>query len=104
MARANEERGSRAGCQHRLSRRSARVLGEETTSKTLRLGWIGCGTHANEMLLPQITRYDVAIVALCDTDADRLGSTARRYGVPAEGCLRDWQALLARHDIDVIGI
>ena len=26
----------------------------------LRIGWIGCGTHANEMLLPQITRFDIA--------------------------------------------
>ena len=25
----------------------------------LRIGWIGCGTHANEMLLPQLTRHDV---------------------------------------------
>jgi myo-inositol 2-dehydrogenase / D-chiro-inositol 1-dehydrogenase len=73
-------------------------------SKTLRIGWIGCGTHANEMLLPQITRYDVEIVALCDTDADRLGSTARRYGVAADGCFSDWKALLARQDLDAIGV
>ncbi len=34
----------------------------------VRIGWIGCGTHANEMLLPQLARHDVTIAALCDTD------------------------------------
>ena len=48
---------------------------------TLRIGWIGCGTHANEMLLPQITRHDVALVAMCDTDADRLGRTGEPVAV-----------------------
>jgi len=72
--------------------------------KPLRIGWIGCGTHANEMLLPQLTRYDIELAALCDTDADRLGRTARRYGVAEADRMRDWQALIARPDIDAIGI
>ena len=70
----------------------------------LRIGWIGCGTHANEMLLPQITRHDVVIAALCDTDEDRLGRTGQRYGVAEANRLRDWKALLARSDIDAVGI
>lgn len=71
---------------------------------TLRIGWIGCGTHANEMLLPQLTRHDARLVALCDLDADRLGRTAQRFGVAAADCLRDWTALLARDDLDAIGV
>ena len=48
---------------------------------TLRIGWIGCGTHASQMLLPQLIRFDVALAALCDTDAgaarrDRRSATA----------------------------
>jgi myo-inositol 2-dehydrogenase / D-chiro-inositol 1-dehydrogenase len=70
----------------------------------LRIGWIGCGTHANEMLLPQLLRHDVRLTALCDTDADRLGRTAQRYGVAEADRTRDWQALLARGDIDAVGI
>ena len=70
----------------------------------LRIGWIGCGTHANEMLLPQLTRHDVNLVALCDTDADRLGRTGQRYGVAETSRTRDWTALLARQDIDAVGI
>lgn len=70
----------------------------------LRIGWIGCGTHANEMLLPQLTRHNVRLVALCDTDADRLGQTARRYGVSPDDCTGDWAAVLARTDLDAVGV
>jgi myo-inositol 2-dehydrogenase/D-chiro-inositol 1-dehydrogenase len=72
--------------------------------KTIRIGWIGCGTHAKEMLLPQLVRHDIKIAVLCDTDADRLTQTANRYGVPAEHRTRDWRDVLARSDIDAVGI
>jgi len=58
-------------------------------TNTLRIGWIGCGLHANEMLLPQLTRYDVRIQSLCDTDQERLDRTAQRYGVAAADTTRD---------------
>ena len=72
--------------------------------KTVRIGWIGCGTHANEMLLPQLTRLDARLVALCDTDADRLGHAGQRFGVAETARTGDWHHLLARSDIDAIGI
>ncbi|MBN9063498.1 MAG: oxidoreductase [Rhizobiales bacterium 65-9] len=71
---------------------------------TVRIGWIGCGVHANEMLLPQLVRHDVEIAALCDIDADRLGRAGRRYGVAPERQTRDWKEVLARGDIDAIGV
>jgi myo-inositol 2-dehydrogenase/D-chiro-inositol 1-dehydrogenase len=70
----------------------------------LRLGWIGCGTHANEMLLPQVTRFDVAIAALCDTDEGRLNACGDRFGIAAADRSRDWKALLARQDLDAVAI
>ena len=69
---------------------------------TVRIGWIGCGLHANEMLLPQLVRHDVRLVAMCDTDADRLGRTAARYGVAET--THDWREVLARADVDAVGI
>jgi myo-inositol 2-dehydrogenase/D-chiro-inositol 1-dehydrogenase len=69
---------------------------------TVRIGWIGCGLHANEMLLPQLVRHDVRLVAMCDTDGDRVERTAARYGVRAT--TRDWRAVLARTDLDAVGI
>ena len=71
---------------------------------TTRIAWIGCGTHANEMLLPQITRLDAAIATICDTDADRLGRTASRFGVPEAGRTRDWQAAIAAPGIDAVAV
>lgn len=71
---------------------------------SLRMAWIGCGTHANEMLLPQLMRHDVTLVALCDTDADRLARTAIRFGVPPERTTRDWREVLNRNDIDALGL
>lgn len=71
---------------------------------TLRIGWIGCGMHANEMLLPQLTRHDVRVAALCDTDPQRLAATGARYGVAAADLMADWRGLLARRDIDAIGL
>lgn len=67
---------------------------------TLRLGWIGCGTHANEMLLPQMTRFDVRLVALCDVDEGRLAATAARFSVAST--TGDWRSLVARGDIDAV--
>ena len=70
----------------------------------LRIGWIGCGTHANEMLLPQLLRHPVRLQALCDVSDERLQETARRYGVADHNLLKDWKELLARDDIDAIGM
>ncbi len=67
---------------------------------TLRIGWIGCGTHANEMLLPQMTRFDARLAALCDVNEARLAATAARFGVSST--TRDWRVLLARDDIDAV--
>lgn len=67
---------------------------------TLRIGWIGCGTHANEMLLPQMTRFDVRLAALCDVDEGRLAAAAARFGVATT--TRDWRDVLARDDVDAL--
>jgi myo-inositol 2-dehydrogenase / D-chiro-inositol 1-dehydrogenase len=70
----------------------------------LRLGWIGCGTHANEMLLPQITRFDVTLTALCDIDAAKLQASGDRFGVAEADRTPDWRALLARPDLDAVAV
>ena len=70
----------------------------------LRIGWIGCGTHANEMLLPQLIRFDAAIAALCDVDSVRLNTTGDRFGILPQNRIGDWRAMLSRSDIDAIGV
>ncbi len=72
--------------------------------KALRIGWIGCGTHAMEMLLPQLSRHHVELHAVCDTAHERLELAGRRHGVESGNLLTDWRQLLARADIDAIGM
>ena len=68
-----------------------------------RIGWIGCGRQASEMLLPQLAMIEgVELAALADIDELALASTARRYGVART--FRDYRDLLASPDLDGIGI
>ncbi|MGI9485515.1 MAG: Gfo/Idh/MocA family protein [Geminicoccaceae bacterium] len=70
---------------------------------TFRIGWIGCGRQASEMLLPQLIMIeDVELSALADIDDAALATTARRYGVART--FRDYHDLLASPDLDGIGI
>ncbi len=68
----------------------------------IRIGWLGCGTHAAEMLLPQLVRCPVTLAAVCDMNADRLALVGDRYGVTAR--YADADALLAHPGLDAIGM
>jgi len=70
----------------------------------VRIGWIGCGRHAGEMLLPQLARLDVEIAALCDIDAERLSTIGRRHGVPEARRFADPMRLLDAGGIDAVGM
>jgi len=67
----------------------------------IRIGWVGCGRHANEMLLPQLHRAGFEVVHLCDVDEAALASTARRFGVPATS--RDWREMLTCDNLQAVG-
>ena len=45
---------------------------------SLRIGWIGCGTHATEMLLPQLTRHDVVPPCATSPTSASTGDALRR--------------------------
>jgi myo-inositol 2-dehydrogenase/D-chiro-inositol 1-dehydrogenase len=70
----------------------------------LRIAWIGCGTHAGDMLLPQLVRHEARLTAICDIDAARLARIGLRYGIAEKDRHRDWRDVLARDDIDAIGM
>jgi myo-inositol 2-dehydrogenase / D-chiro-inositol 1-dehydrogenase len=69
---------------------------------TLSIGWIGCGVHAMQMLLPQLVRHDVRLAALCDIDGARLAATGRQFGVTA--LTSDAAELIATPGIDAVGM
>jgi myo-inositol 2-dehydrogenase / D-chiro-inositol 1-dehydrogenase len=68
----------------------------------IKIGWIGCGTHASEMLLPQLVRLPVKIAALCDVDGQRLAQIGDRYGVTAR--YNEGAQLLAHEELDAVGV
>jgi myo-inositol 2-dehydrogenase/D-chiro-inositol 1-dehydrogenase len=69
---------------------------------TLKIGWIGCGVHATQMLLPQLVRHDVELVALCDIDGNRLKAAGRQFGVKT--LTSSAEDLIATPGIDAVGM
>lgn len=69
---------------------------------TMKFGWIGCGTHATQMLLPQLLRHDVELVALCDIDAGNLSRARRQFR--AKAAYEDFRELLRHPGIDAVGM
>ncbi len=69
---------------------------------TLKIGWIGCGVHATQMLLPQVVRHDVQLAALCDIDGARLAAAGRQFGVSK--LTNDAAELIATPGLDAIGM
>ena len=69
---------------------------------SLRLGWIGCGRHARQMLLPQLARNGMRLAAVCDRDGTAAATVAADYGVAAT--YTDADALLAHPGLDAIAM
>ncbi len=70
---------------------------------TFRLGWVGCGRQAHDMLLPHLaTLDDVRLTALADIDPEALSKTAASYGVQAT--YTDYVDLLEHRPLDGIGM
>jgi len=68
----------------------------------MKIGWIGCGIHATQMLLPQLVRHDVQLIGLCDIDGARLKSAGRQFGVT--NLVTDVEDLLRTPGLDAIGM
>jgi myo-inositol 2-dehydrogenase / D-chiro-inositol 1-dehydrogenase len=69
---------------------------------TRRMVWIGCGRHAEQMLLPQLLRHDVELVGVCDLDPGAAVRVGKRYGVPHVAT--DHREVLALPGVEVVGM
>lgn len=69
---------------------------------SLKIGWIGCGVHATQMLLPQLIRHDAEIAALCDIDGKRLAAAGRQFGVSR--LTSDADGLIRTTGLDAVGM
>jgi predicted dehydrogenase len=73
------------------------------TSRRLRVGVLGAGAWARAAHIPGWRRDPRAEVAvICDVERARAEETGARFGVAASS--NDWQATVARSDLDVIDI
>jgi predicted dehydrogenase len=70
----------------------------------LRIGIIGCGGITQMMHLPYMMEYreKFEVVALADVSASVVEAVGERFGIAQR--TTDWRALLAREDIDAVGI
>ena len=68
-----------------------------------RIGFIGCGGHANSMRYPA-TKHAPAcnLVAACDVDRERADATAARWGVPA--VYYDMDEMIDKEKLDAVAI
>ncbi|RYH08003.1 Gfo/Idh/MocA family protein [Tropicimonas sp. IMCC6043] len=69
---------------------------------TLNIGWIGCGRHARQMLLPRLPDHGIRLTALCDSDRAAMAATAQAYGVA--DCYSDFRDLLRHPGLDAVGM
>nr|WP_319389384.1 Gfo/Idh/MocA family oxidoreductase [uncultured Cohaesibacter sp.] len=69
---------------------------------TLNIGWIGCGRHATQMLMPQLARNDLHIAAVCDLDDKAAARAASQYG--AEAAYGDFHDLVNHKGLDAVGM
>ncbi|WP_299820611.1 Gfo/Idh/MocA family oxidoreductase [uncultured Roseibium sp.] len=69
---------------------------------TLNIGWIGCGRHATQMLMPQLGRNGINVAAVCDVNQDAAANAAWQYG--AEAVYSDYRELIAHKGLDAIGM
>lgn len=74
-----------------------------STVQPLRVAVIGAGGIVTHGHIPSLRTIEgVEIVAVCDTNAERVAATAEKFGIPSH--YTDWQDVIARDDIDAVTI
>ncbi len=66
----------------------------------VRVGFIGCGSHAFRNLYPVLQFAPVRLVATCDLELDRARAFAAQFG--AEASYDDHRTMLERADLDAV--
>jgi len=70
----------------------------------IRLGIIGLGLAWERLHAPALERLNdkFEIVAVCDTDSEKVQNTARFLGLPEESAFTDYEQMLKRSDIEAV--
>lgn len=74
--------------------------GRVIAEPSVRVGVIGCGSHAFRNVYPALQFTPLDLIATCDLDGERAGAYARRFG--ALRWYTDYEALLADDEVDAV--
>ena len=66
----------------------------------LRVGFVGCGVHARDTLLPAVQRVGMELAAICDLDRRLAQRTTRRFG--AFRAYQDVRTMVDEMDLDAV--
>ncbi len=79
------------------------IRGGLSDAPKIRVGFIGCGSHAFRNVFPTFQFAPVELVATCDLDANKAAAFARQFG--ALRSYTDYQEMLAKEsDLDAVFI
>lgn len=78
------------------------ITGRPTTQPRLRVGFIGCGSHAFRNIYPTLRFLPVELAAVCDLDATRAALFARQFGAARH--YTDHQRMLAAEALEAVFI
>lgn len=78
------------------------IRGQPTNEPQLRVGFIGCGSHAFRNIYPTFQFNPIRLVATCDLDATRAEAFAKQFG--ADRHYTDHRHMLTADDIDAVFI
>lgn len=70
------------------------------TASDLRVGFVGCGVHARNILLPAVQRIGMDLAAICDLDRRLAQRTTRRFG--AFRAYQDARTMVEEMDLDAV--
>jgi len=76
---------------------------DQKVNQKVRIGFVGLGDHADEMLLPSILLCPkMSLCAISSRNYDKLEDFGYRYNVPKSGRFENWEKLVLSPNIDAI--
>ena len=66
----------------------------------VKIGFIGCGSHAFRHIYPSLQFLPVDLVAVCDTNLEKAQLFKRQFG--AQNCYTDYQEMLEKESLDAV--
>jgi predicted dehydrogenase len=76
------------------------INGRLSDEPAVRLGFIGCGSHAFRNVFPAIQFVPAELVSVCDLEIERAEAYKRQFG--AERAYRDHRDMLAKEKLDAV--